>query len=457
MLWDVLGGPSLSVALTLMAGLAGGLYFLASRRRARRRHQREAVWRELCLRLELVADPEDSRSATGQLQTTDFAVKDTGSAWLVELPLAQPVLPSGVILLPEKDWRLRPRFKLRRLGWAAPPPGPLVWYANQQVPPSTVDAPEAFLEEAQRAAQVHAPLRVEPRRLVHALPEDVTPSVNDIRDAVRALEPTGQRWLDVVARYGLPRVRALPQLPSALSLLGGVLKRRGVWHWLLANNAGLPLAAGALLMELEWVYVVLLVAALPLIRKAARKQNYGFKGLLLGTLALVITFGTTLLWSRDPRRETSPAILSVREAPDVAHRQADVFRFRDATLRTDITHPGVTRLFPVVPNDWKPGEPVTVFAVRIPSSPETHGILCGEAVPVDRFYRSGAITLALAHKFPVHPHAVYVDFHDHPGNVEDDHNGVLIFLWSIPNALWLGTVLVLWLRELRRSRRRDYG
>jgi hypothetical protein len=318
-----------------------------------------------------------------------------------------------------------------------------------------VDAPEAFLEEAQRAAQAHAPLRVEPRRLVHALPEDVTPSVNDIRDAVRALEPTAQRWLDVVARYGLPRVRALPQLPSAFSILGGVLKRRGVWHWLLANNAGLPLTAGVLLMELEWVYVVLLVAALPLIRKAARKQHYGFKGLILGTLALVTTFGAPLLWSRDTRRETSPAILSVREAPALAHRKAKIFRFQDATLRTDITSPGVTRLFPVVPNDWKPGEPVTVFAVRLPSAPEAHDILCGEAVPVSSVYRTGAITLALKHKFAVHSHVVFVDFHDHPGNVEDDHNGMLIFLWSIPNVLWLCTVLVLWLRELRRSRRRE--
>jgi len=446
---------TLTLSTAALALLVGGAYLGLSRRRARRRPEREALWRELCLRLELVADAANSRSARGTLQGTDFALHDTGSAWLVELPLSQPLLPSAVILLPANDWRLRPGFKLRRLQWAPapPPPGPFVWYVNHQVPPSSVEAPEPFLQEATRAAEAHAPLRVEPRRLVHALPLGLTPSVNDVRDAVRALEPTAQRWLDVVARYGLPRVKELPRVPSALSLLNGVLSRRSLWHWILANNAGVPLVLGALWMGWTWGFIVLLMAALLLIRKASGKESYGGKAIALGGLALASTFLAPWLWTHGGKgRETSPPVLAVQEAPDMAHRQAQIFRFRDAHVLRNILSRNAALLYPVVPHVWRRAEPITVFAVGSHGIGQAHPTLGGFALPVKDSLRKQAIALALEQKFAVHPHAVFVDFSTHPDDFHLPRKKWAIFLWSFPNLLWLGVVLARWRQEFRQSR-----
>jgi hypothetical protein len=316
-----------------------------------------------------------------------------------------------------------------------------------------VEAPPAFLEEAERAAQAHAPLRVEPRRFVHALREDATPSVNGIRDAVRALEATAQRWLEAVSREGLPRVNALPRLPSARTLLRRVLARRSMWHWGLANTAGIPLTLGALLMGWQWAFFLLLIAGLYLTRRAASRTLYSLKGLALGALALGSTFGAPWFWAHDVGRETSPTTLSVRDAVNIPHRRAEIFRFRDGVIRTDLTLQRI-RLYPVVPRDWRPGEQVTVFAVRLPPSGRTHGgLLGGTTVPRDRTNRMGAITLALSRKFAVHPHAVYVDFSTHPDDAQADYRLWGLLLWGLPNALWLGVVLTLWHREFRRSRR----
>jgi hypothetical protein len=446
---------TLTLWLAALALLVGGAYLGVSRLRARRRPEREALWKELCLRLELVPDPANRHSAKGVLQGTDFALHDTGSAWLVELPLPQPLLPSAVLLLPAKEWRLQPPFKLRRLQWTpAPPPlSPFVWYVNHQVPPSSVEAAEPFLQEAARAAEAHAPLRVEPRRLVHALPLGLTPSVNDVREAVRALEPTAQRWLDVVARYGLPRVKELPRLPSALSLLNRILGRRSLWHWILANNAGVPLVLGALGMGWNWGFAVLLIAALFLTRKAAGKESYGGKAIALGGLALSSTFLAPLLWTYDNKGpETSPPVLSVREAPGMAHRQAKIFRFRDANVRADISSRNASLLHPVVPSDWKHGEPVTVFAVRSHGDRQKHPTLGGFALPVKDYLRTQAITLALENEFAVHPHAVFVDFAIHPDDFHPPRKKWAIFLWSFPNLLWIGVVLFRWRQEFRQSR-----
>lgn len=457
MLWGRMS-PELLRILALwtaaLALLAGGVYLLGTRLSVRRRRRREVLWRELCLRLELVPDPANSRTATGQLQGTDFSLHDTGSAWLVELPLAQPLLPAGVILLPARERRIRPGFKLRRLRWprAAPPPGPLVWYVNQLMPPSKAEASPAFLEAAASAAQAHAPLRVEPRRLIHALHTDAIPSVNGIRDAVRALETTAQRWLETVGREGLPQVKALPPLPSARSLLRGVLARRDLRHWGLANAAGIPLTLGALLMGWQWIFYVLLAAGIYLTRKAAARRLYYLKGLALGALALGSTFGAPWFWALDLGRETSPAVISVRDAANLPHRKAEAFRFQDAVIRTDISAQG-NRVFPVVRQDWEPGEAVTVFAVRPPPEASAHTVLGGTAVPRDPSYRRAAIKLALSHKFPVHPHAIYVDFSAHPDDTRAAHTRWALLLWGLPNALWLGVVLTLWRREFRRSRR----
>jgi hypothetical protein len=441
-----------TAALALVAGV---VHLLSSRLSRGRRRRREALWRELCLRLELVPDAENSRTATGRIQGTDFSLHDTGAAWLVEFPLTQPLLPAGVILLPAREWRLRPGFKLRRLRWArgARPPGPLVWYTNQQLPPSKVEAPLAFLEEAAQAAQAHAPLRVEPHRLIHALPGDTLPSVNSVRDVVRALEATAQRWLEAVSRDGLPRLKALPWVPPAHTLLRSVLAQRALRHWGLANTAGIPLTLGALLLGWQWLFFVLLAAGLYLTRKAAARKHYSFKGLALGVLALGSTFGAPWFWADEVGRKTAPSVLSVRDAVKIPHRNAELFRFDDAVIRTDINPGKGLRIYPVIPEDWRSEEPVTVLAVRPPTGARIHGPLGGTAVSRERALRKAAIDLALSHKFSIHPHAVYVDFSTHPDDARAERRRWALLLWGLPNALWLGVVLTLWRREFRRSRR----
>jgi hypothetical protein len=457
MLW---GGMSLELlgifglVTAALALVAGVVHLLSSRLSRGRRRRREALWRELCLRLELVADAENSRTATGRIQGTDFSLHDTGAAWLVEFPLTQPLLPAGVILLPAREWRLRPGFKLRRLRWThgTRPPGPLVWYTNQQLPPSKVEAPLAFLEEAAQAAQAHAPLRVEPHRLIHALPGDTLPSVNSVRDVVRALEATAQRWLEAVTRDGLPRIKALPWVPPAHTLLRSVLARSPLRHWGLANTAGIPLTLGALLLGWQWLFFVLLAAGLYLTRKAARRKHYSFKGLALGVLALGSTFGAPWFWAHEVGIKTSPTVLSVRDAVNLPHRNAELFRFHDGVIRTDISGKGL-RVYPVVPQDWRSGEPVTVLAVRLPPEGRSHGSLGGTVVNRERALRKAAVDTALRHKFSIHPHAVYVDFSTHPNDARAERRGWALLLWGLPNALWLGVVLTLWRREVRRSRR----
>jgi hypothetical protein len=440
-----------TAALALVAGV---VHLLSSRLSRRRRQRREALWRELCLRLELVPDAENSRTATGRIQGTDFSLHDTGAAWLVEFPLTQPLLPAGVLLLPAREWRLRPGFKLRRLRWArgASPPGPLVWYTNQQLPPSKVEAPLAFLEEAAQAAQAHAPLRVEPHRLIHALPGNALPSVTSVRDVVRALEATAQRWLEAVNRDGLPRLKALPWVPPAHTLLRSVLARRPLRHWGLANTAGIPLTLGALLLGWQWVFFVLLAAGIYLTRKAAFRKHYSFKGLALGVLALGSSFGAPWLWAHEVGLKTSPSVLSVRDAVRIPHRNAELFRFHDGVIRTDISGKGL-RVYPVIPQDWRSEEPVTVLAVRLPPEGRTHGLLGGIVVNRERAFRKAAVDTALRHKFSIHPHAVYVDFSTHPDDARAERRLWALLLWGLPNALWLGVVLTLWRREVRDSRR----
>lgn len=230
--------PLRPLALWMLLALAAvGLSFLGYRWRVRRR-QRHSTWRELCLRLELSAGPGDGRLASGTLQGIGFSLRDTGSRWLLEVALPQPLLPSGVVLLLARAWRLGSLFRLRRLRLAphSASPSPGVWYADRKTPPGKVVVSEAFLEEARRAMEAHEPLEVEPHRLVHTLSASPPPSLGDLREAVRSLDATARRWLSAVESHGLPRVEALPRPPPlrsrlprvriprkrVLSVLGGV-------------------------------------------------------------------------------------------------------------------------------------------------------------------------------------------------------------------------------------------
>ncbi len=84
------------------------------------------------------------------------------------------------------------------------------WSVEGQELSGKVDAPPAFLDEATRAMQAHAPLRVEPQRFIQALRAGDLLSVNEARGAVRALHATARRWHEVAEQHGRPRVQPLP-------------------------------------------------------------------------------------------------------------------------------------------------------------------------------------------------------------------------------------------------------
>ncbi len=437
----------------LALAVAGGA-LLVLRLRARRRRLRLAIWEDLCLRLELVPTPGMARRASGDLQGVPFSLHDTGADWLLEYPLARPLLPDGVILLPKSARRLRPPFSLRRLRLRPAPPRSRrpAWFLARSQPPSRALVTETFLAEAERADSLHAPLRVEPRALVHAL--SPRPSVSGVRESVRALDATAHRWLRAVDIHGLPQIEVLPPVPSALSLLRGVLARPPIRNPLLSLNAGIPPTLGALLLGWDWSFAGLVLIGLFLARRLWKNQ--GFKGLGLGALILASTYVAPWFWAQSMNRGTSPSTLSVREAPQLQHREADFFRFRDAVLRTDLRSPRARGLVPVVPEDWRPGEAVAVFAVRPPADPLHAGSL-GAIVARPPYgtghYRQVALTLSQELKFPVHPHALFLDFSTHPDAEISRMRRLAVLCWFLPQTPWLGWALVAWLRAFRASRR----
>jgi hypothetical protein len=89
------------------------------------------------------------------------------------------------------------------------------WSVERLELSGNVEAPQAFLEEATRAMRAHAPLRVEPQRLIQALHTGDLLSVSAAREAVRALHATALRWHEVAERHGLPRLQPRPA-PAAL-------------------------------------------------------------------------------------------------------------------------------------------------------------------------------------------------------------------------------------------------
>jgi hypothetical protein len=445
--------PLLILSLVAVLVLAGGAALVGYRRRVRR--QRLATWNELCLRLELTAQPGAARVAMGQLPDADFRLHDTGSEWLVELPLPQPLLPRGVVLLTPQLWRPWTRSRLYPLWWSGPvsrPPGGLAWYADWKEPPSKVEAPRAFLDEAARAAQAHAPLRVEPRRLVQSLRTGSQLSVNEVREAVRALNATARGWLEVAASHGIPRVQAL-NWPLARWLLREVLRQRHAWKWLRYLNLGIPVTVGALWWGGGLAFFGVLMVSLWLARRSYRARPFGVRGFGLGALMLATTFAAPWFWMSSVGRGTSPSVLSVREAANLPHRKAEFFRFHDGVIRTELRGKGSAPV-PVIPKDWKPGELVSVWATRWHPGPQGEDTLGGIAVERDvmRWSRGNAIKLAREHGIPMHSHAVFVDFTTHPDAEVRWQRLLALLFWGVPNALWLGWVLVRWRQKFLASR-----
>lgn len=269
-------GGVLAVVVLLASG--GGA-FLWYRRRVRLRLRQDS-WRELCLRLELAPQPGEARVARGELRQTPFVLHDTGSEWLVEVPLAQPLLPPGLLLLSPDASRLPPRTRLRSLEWASAstPPELRAWCVEGAELSGKVEASQAFLDEATRAMRAHAPLRVESRRLIQALRVGALLSVKEAREAVLALEATARGWLGVAEHSGLPRVQA-PSAPEvhppprsvppprdfsprrAASRLLGVLL--ALWAWAMAGRGASSRFGGGVLRTL-WTCAVAGIGALSL-------------------------------------------------------------------------------------------------------------------------------------------------------------------------------------------------
>jgi hypothetical protein len=347
----------LTLGLLAVLLLAAGGVSLRWYRRRGWRQQRQSSWRELCLRLELAPQPGNARVARGELPDTDFLLHDTGSDWLVELPLAQPLLPPGLVLLSPNAPTLPPHLKLRPLEWASAsmPSGMLAAYVDWKNPDGKVEAPQAFLEEAARAAQTHAPLRVESRRLVHALRAGALLSVNEVRDAVKALHATARRWLAVAEGQGLPQVQSLPlpqpapAPPSSRQWLSefprrwrettaSLLARRQpqeaerpeppsvqapppsppapavpqripvvvphrvprqitAWDSLRILNAGIPISLGLTLLNWEWVMTFFVVASAFYVQAAYDTRRIDRWGVVLWLMMLSTTLGAPMTFA----------------------------------------------------------------------------------------------------------------------------------------------------------------
>ncbi len=451
-----------SLGFWALVALATAVFFAWYGPRARRRRQlRHAAWQELCLRLELVPVPGADRVASGRQQGVDFRLRDTGSALLLEVPLPRPVLPPGVVLLSPRARQLRPPDGPRRLRLRSAPRDPLEWYAAPKAPPAEVLAPQAFLDTARGVLKAHAPLRVELDRLVHELPPSALFSVNEVRDAVHALHASAQRCSGSVDAHERPQVEPLPLLPSSGSLLRGVVARRGTWQWLLAMNGALPFVVAALLREWTAAFVVLLVVyGIGLFVWSTRRFGTAL-GLGLCALAGMASFAAPIVWVEGAGEETSPSIIWLRDAPRPEYRKASYFRFHDATVPNYFPPIGVTpSVTPVLPRDWRRGEPITVWATKRPLDSRANAALLGGRVvkPTrENRLREAAIETALFHKFPIHAHAIWLDMSVDPDEARANHNRLPFLLWSGPNGLWLGWVLVAWVLAFRKSRRPRVG
>jgi hypothetical protein len=445
--------PLQTLGLWAAVALAAGLFLLWRGWMARRRRQRLAHWRELCLRLELTPEPGEGRAASGRLQGLDFLLRDTGSALLLEVPLPGRLLPPGVLVLSARARGLRPRPRPRPLRVRAPVqrPGAPAWFTERRLPLSKAEPSLALLEAAHHAAQAFAPLRVESQRLVRALPGAALASLNDVRDAVRALHAAGQHWLDTVEAEGLPRVEALPEVPSPGSLLRGVLGNRDLRLWLLVLNGGISLTLAALWLEWSWVYFGLMGLGVLLFIRVPRLQ--GRRAVVFGLLAVMSTFAAPALLIPGLGKGTSPSVLSVRDITRPEHRQAKHFRFDDAELRVDLQSWDAPSFVPVLPADWRPGDLVPAWAVAWSRDAALSGPLGGIARAPTNADRRTAIALALERGLTIHAHAVYLDMRVHPDEVVARGRLLALLCWGFPNALWLGVVLLRWRRAVRESRR----
>ncbi|WP_224249051.1 hypothetical protein [Hyalangium gracile] len=333
--------------LAVIVLVAGGASLLLYQRKVRRQ-LRQSTWKELSLRLELAPQPGKAQVARGELPDTDFLLHDTGADWLVELPLARPLLPPGLVLLSPNGPTLQPRPKLRPLRWSSASMSSelLACYVDPKEPPGRVQASQAFLEEASRAAQAHDPLRVESRRLIQALRAGDRLSMNQVREAVRALHTTARGWLTVAERDGLPqvqpltlsqpevappssegpprvpepsspkaaeqpeppRVEAPPAAPPARAVPQRVPPPLDPWNSLGLLNGAVPIAFLLTLLEWEWVLIIALLVSASVVQAAYDSRRIGGRGVVLWLLMWSTTLGAPLTWGYSQRWGTGSIV-----------------------------------------------------------------------------------------------------------------------------------------------------
>ncbi len=514
------------LGVIVLAAGGGGLLMY---RRMVRRQKRQESWRELCLRLELVPQPGNARVGTGELREANFLLHDTGADWLVELPLAQPLLPPGLVLLSPEAPTLLPRTRLRPLEWGAAPMAAekLAWCIDWKEPPGRLEASQAFLEQALRAVQAHAPLRVESQRLIQALRVGPVLSVSQVRQAVQALHTTASGWREVAELHGLPRVQPLSLAPAVqappppvqappppvqapplpvqapptfdewLRVLTQsrrqVLERLRAWRQrqqverqerpavplpplplraraallgralpsVLARRGSLPslgLLNLGVLASLFFTWTrseaglnlfmgLFLLASSIFVEAAYHNRGYRAGGLALWGLVLSATLGAPFLWIQSRGGVDSFAAISVRDAVDSSRWDGKYFRFHDGVLRTD-RGLGKAGPYPILPSDYRAGEPISVWAVRLPPAPSHADSLGGLAMA------SYEVPYPLARQSGVRmpSRALFLDMTTHPDELGTGLRRVALALWGGPNALWLVWVLISWRQEYRRMR-----
>jgi hypothetical protein len=434
----------LTLGVLVVIVLAAGGVSLPWYRQRVRRQQRQSLWRELCLRLELVPLPANPQVAKGELPETDFLLHDTGSDWLVELPLAQPLLPPGMVLLSPKAPKAWPHIKLRPLQWetASNPPSGLAWYVAWTEPAGKVEVPRAFLDEAARAVQAHAPLRVESRRLIQRLRADTLLSVKEVREAVMALDTTARNWRAVAERHGLPQVQPLSPVqpvqappssegrlrvlarggremtarflarrrrevspgnappreqapqpsPPALELLLRLLAQRDTWVPLSFLNGGIPVALGLIWVGPNAVFCILLpcmVASALSVEGIYRNKFLEVRGIWLWLMLWSTTLVAPMLWY-------------------YSHGE---------------------------------GSPLTESSVRAATSSSSRTVARHQVSPKLKKYKS-----------PNPIDDAYLERSTSPDAPGKEHRQLALLLWGLPNLLWLGWVLMGWRQELRHFR-----
>jgi hypothetical protein len=249
---------------------------------------------------------------------------------------------------------------------------------------------QEFLDAVEQAAQAHPALGAEPERLFQAFPADSLPDPRELRDAVQALQRTGERWLEVVKAHGQPRLEGapspkpivrptssgpvhvhffeppartgpppseppvrtrpppsepparaepLPESPPAPLPLATRLRRtlaqKKPWIWLLCINGGAPIAWFALKWEVDWLFWVTgAVHFIGLLAAGSQRSREDLRYLaVLAFPAVFASFFAPSAWVSAQRLRDCPRAegLSVRDAPEAS--EACWFRFRDGTVR----------------------------------------------------------------------------------------------------------------------------